>query len=62
MGVHTIEKEAKIEEAIRDERIRLKCLELVMAHGHENSKGTPWKTAQMYFYWVKYQKPDMQVL
>ena len=61
-GVHKINAEAKIAEAFRDEDIKLKCLELVMAYGADNLKATPWKTAQRYYAWIKYGQPDIQVL
>jgi hypothetical protein len=61
-GVHKIAAEGKIKEAFRDEDIKLKCLEIVMAHGTDNLKATPWNTAQRYFAWIKYGNPDIQVL
>ena len=61
-GVHKINAEAKIAEKFRDEDIKLKCLEIVMAHGADNLKAMPWKTANRYYHWIKYDKPDMQVL
>ena len=61
-GVHKINAEAKIAEAFRDEDIKLKCLEIVMAHGNDNLKATPWNTAQRYYLWIKCGQPDMQVL
>ena len=61
-GVHKINAEAKIKEAFRDEDIKLKCLEIVMAHGNDNLKAMPWKTAVRYFHWIKYGNPDIEVL
>ena len=60
-GVHKIAAEAKIKEQFRDEDIKLKCIEIVMAHGRDNDKSMPWNTAQRYFLWIKYGKPDMEV-
>lgn len=60
-GVKTIEAEGKIAEKFRDEDIKLKCLEVVMAHGREQDKAFPWNTAQKYFLWIKYGNPNIEV-
>jgi hypothetical protein len=61
-GVQKIRAEGKIEEQFRDEDLRMECIKAVMRHGREQDQAFPWNHATKLFYWVKYQKPDMQVL
>jgi len=62
MGVHTDNAERKWQEERQDELIKIRCIELVMQYASENHKNLPWKQAQRYYLWVKYNNPDMEVL
>ena len=60
-GIIKIREEAKFEEKFRDEDIKLKCLEIIMAHGRDQDKAMPWNFGQRMFTWVKYNNPDMEI-
>lgn len=60
-GYHVRKEKEKLQERIRDERIKLQLLEIVMAHGREQDKSMPWNFANKLFTYVKYGNPDMEI-
>lgn len=61
IGIKKLELIANAEEKKQDKDIKLKCLDMVMAHGNEQERACPWLKGAKLFNWIKFNNPDIEV-